>query len=67
MTSPELSALLRDHLERHGWTVLELAREADMPYETARRAVHGIGKISLDNTNKLLVALGLQLIAEGAA
>lgn len=67
MTSLELSSLLREQLDERGWTVLELAKEAKMPYETARRAVRGIGSISLDNTNKLLTAIGCELTAEGSA
>lgn len=35
-----------------------------MNYETVRRAVRGIGQTTLDNANKLLATLGLELIAE---
>lgn len=40
-----------------------LAKSARVSYETARRAVLGITGISLDSTTKLLVAVGLRLVA----
>jgi len=38
-----------------------------MNYETVRRAVHGIGSSSLDNANKLLAAIGHELVIEEPA
>lgn len=39
----------------------ELAQHAGVSDETARRACHGIGVSSLENSNKLLGAIGLTL------
>jgi hypothetical protein len=61
MDSKDLALLLTEELESRSWTVLRLAAEANIPYETARRAVRGSGSISLNNTHKLLVALGKEL------
>lgn len=43
---------------------MRLAEEADVSYETARRAVKGIGSTTLDVTHKLTLALGLDLCAQ---
>lgn len=64
MTNRELSQLLMGELKRRSWRVSDLARAAGMNYETARRAVRGIGSSSLESANKLLAALDLKLITE---
>lgn len=61
MDSRELATFLEKELRSRNWTVLKLAAEAKVPYETARRAVRGLGSISLDSTHKLLVPLGKKL------
>ena len=43
---------------------MRLAEEADVSYETARRAVKGIGSTTLDVTHKLTLALGLDLCTQ---
>lgn len=58
MNSQELSVILNKELSALNWTVQRLAKEANVPYETARRAVRGVGNISLESTTRLLVALG---------
>lgn len=67
MTNRELSRLLRNELDKRDWTIKDLAREASMNYETARRAVLGIGSTSLENANKLLAAVGHKLVTEEPA
>lgn len=67
MTNRELSRLLTAELKKRGWKVSDLATAAGMNYETVRRAVHGIGSSSLDNANKLLAAVGHDLVAEEPA
>lgn len=62
MTSHELSHLLVAELKQRNWTVSKLAEEAQLPYETARRAVRGIGQLGLGTTTKLLVAVGHDLV-----
>ena len=59
--------MLAAELQSRGWTVLDLARQANMPYETVRRAVKGIGSISLQNANKLVVAVGKEVALEEPA
>lgn len=59
--SKDLALLLAEELESRSWTMVKLAAEAKIPYETARRAVRGSGSISLNNTHKLLVALDKEL------
>lgn len=63
MTNRELSRILKQELKTRSWTVSDLARAADMNYETVRRAVHGIGSSSLETANKLLAAVGRELLA----
>lgn len=67
MDSLDLAKLLSEELRSSNWTVQKLAIEAGVPYETARRAVHGKGSISLNNTHKLLVALGKELAPQPTA
>jgi len=64
MTNGELSRLLKQELKKRAWKVSDLARIAGMNYETVRRAVYGIGSSSLENANKLLAAVGHELVAE---
>ena len=61
MTSGEFARLLQQELEARGWSTMRLAEEADVSYETARRAVKGIGSTTLDVTHKLVAALDLDL------
>ncbi|KQR22916.1 hypothetical protein [Deinococcus sp. Leaf326] len=61
MVTDEIKRVLNEHVNKPGQGVPKLAREAGVVYETARRAIHGIGDASLVTTNALLVAAGHEL------
>ena len=61
MTSGDFADLLQKELALRGWSPMRLAEEADVSYETARRAVRGIGSTSLNVSHKLSKALNLEL------
>ena len=63
MTPEQLSEVLNEEMDKRGWNVSRLAREAELPFETTRRAVRAMGNVSLETTTKLLVAVGHQLAA----
>lgn len=65
MTTKEMSEVFREELRKRDWSVSDLARAADMNYETVRRAVKKIGFASLENANKLLACFGRDLVVEG--
>ncbi len=58
MTKDDLASILNEELDNRGWTVAKLADEAGLAFETARRAVRGIGNPGLRVTTSLLVAVG---------
>lgn len=62
MTSQELAQELHDGCKELGWTGVDLAREAGVTYETARRALGALGSPLLSNTTKLLVAVRRELV-----
>lgn len=62
MTKADLARILNEELDRRGWTVSKLAEVAGVPFETARRAVRGIGNPGLQVTTILLVAVGHELV-----
>ena len=66
MTSDELSVVLQAELKNRDWVIDDLAEAAGVAFETARRAVQGIGSISLISTNKLLVAVDKRISIEPA-
>lgn len=61
MTKDDLASILSEEIEKRGWTVSKLAEEAGLPFETARRAVRGIGNPGLRVTTSLLVAVQREL------
>lgn len=40
-----------------GWKIQDLAQKSDVTYEVVRRMVHGLSSSSVENTNKVLVAV----------
>lgn len=64
MTTDELATILNTELKERGWTVSKLAAEAGLSFETARRAVRGIGDPGLRVTTSLLVAVDRELSPE---
>ena len=64
MSANELSGFLTDKLKTSNLTVKDLAEKAEMPYETVRRAVHGIGSTTLETTTKLVRSLGFSIALE---
>lgn len=62
MTSTQLANELHEGCRELDWTGVELAKEAGVTYETARRALGGIGSPLLSNTTKLLVAVRRELV-----
>lgn len=63
MTPEQLSQILNEEMTKRGWNVSQLAREAELPFETTRRAVRAMGNVSLETTTKLLVAVDRELAA----
>ena len=63
MTPEQLASVLTEEMAKRGWNVSRLAKEADLPFETARRAVRAIGNASLETTTRLLVAVDHELAA----
>lgn len=63
MTPRQLADVLAEEMEKRGWNVSQLAREAGLPFETTRRAVRAMGNVSLETTTRLLVAVGRELTA----
>lgn len=63
MKPEDLAALLDHELKKRSWSVSRLSKEAGLPFETTRRAVRGMGNVTLDTTTKLLVAVGRELAA----
>lgn len=63
MTPRQLADVLAEEMEKRGWNVSQLAREARLPFETTRRAVRAMGNVSLETTTRLLVAVGRELTA----
>ncbi|WP_339098257.1 helix-turn-helix transcriptional regulator (plasmid) [Deinococcus sp. VB142] len=61
MTREELSELLRSQMEERGWKILDLAKASGVSYEVVRRAVRGEASSSVENTTKILVAVGFTL------
>ena len=61
MNREDLAGVLRDALVLKGWSIADLAKNAGVSYESARRALKGIGSIELETVTKLLVAVGRQL------
>ena len=61
MTRDELSNLLREQMAARGWKILDLSKAADVSYEVVRRAVRGEASSSVENTTKILVAVGYTL------
>ena len=55
--------ILDRELGSRSWSLLRLAEEARVSYETVRRARNGIGSITIDKATKILVALDLDLTA----
>lgn len=62
MTPKELAEELHQGRKELGWNGVELAKNAGVTYETARRALGGIGSPLLSNTTKLLVAVRRELV-----
>ncbi|WP_189007073.1 helix-turn-helix domain-containing protein [Deinococcus roseus] len=66
MNREDLAGVLRDALVQKGWSIADLAKNSGVSYESARRALKGIGSIELETVTKLLVAINKNLeISEG--
>ena len=63
MKKETLAEVLQKELGLRGWSLMRLAEEAGVSYETARRAKNGIGSITIDTATKILVAVDLDLTA----
>lgn len=48
-------------MEERGWKILDLAKASGVSYEVVRRAVRGEASSSVENTTKILVAVGFTL------
>lgn len=58
MNRLHLSVLLKEELQKQGWSIKRLSEEAGVAFETARRARNGTGNVRLDTAAKLLKVLG---------
>ena len=58
MVADEIQAVLEAHVNKPGHSIKKLAKDADVFFESARRAVKGIGSPTVSTTNALLGATG---------
>ena len=63
----DLAQLIRRRFNASGWSILQLAKRADVPYAAAHGFVNGTRDVVLSTAAKLCKTLGLELRPVGRA